>query len=61
MVALTARMQHEFNYDDDALAKSSLKRLDIDPRNVAKGWTIDFCAQALRDIIIGLGPAWTGS
>jgi formate--tetrahydrofolate ligase len=55
MVALTSRMQHEFNYTDDQLAKRGLKRLNIDPRNVEMKWIMDFCAQALRDIIIGLG------
>ncbi|MFN3396380.1 MAG: formate--tetrahydrofolate ligase, partial [Thermodesulfovibrionales bacterium] len=55
MVALTARMQHEFNYNDEQLAKRNLKRLNIDPRNVEMKWIIDFCAQALRDIIIGIG------
>lgn len=55
MVALTARMQHEFNYNDEQLAKRKLKRLNIDPRNVEMKWIIDFCAQALRDIIIGIG------
>ncbi len=60
MVALTARLQHEFNYDDAGLAKRGLKRLDIDPRNIAQGWCIDFCAQALREIIIGLGSDMDG-
>ena len=60
MVALTARMQHEFNYGDAGLARRGLKRLDIDPRNVAQGWCIDFCAQALREIIIGLGSDMDG-
>ena len=55
MVAMTARMQHEFNYNDEQLAKRSLKRLDIDPRNLEMGWILDFCAQAMRNIIIGLG------
>lgn len=55
MVALTARMQHEFNYNDEQLAKRNLRRLNIDPRNVEMKWIIDFCAQALRDIIIGIG------
>jgi formate--tetrahydrofolate ligase len=48
-------MQHEFNYDDEQLAKRGLKRLNIDPRNVEMKWIIDFCAQSLRNIIIGLG------
>ncbi len=55
LVALTARMQHEFNYNDEQLAKRNLRRLNIDPRNVEMKWVIDFCAQALRDIIIGIG------
>ncbi len=60
MVALTARMQHERNYDDERLAKSGLKRLDIDPSRVEMGWVIDFCAQALRHIVIGLGGKMDG-
>ncbi|MBN2653808.1 MAG: formate--tetrahydrofolate ligase [Nitrospirae bacterium] len=55
MVALTSRMQHEFNYSDEQLAKRNLKRLDIDPRNVQMKWIMDFCAQSLRNIVIGLG------
>ena len=55
MVALTSRIQHEFNYTDDQLAKRRLKRLNIDPRSVEMKWIMDFCAQALRDIIIGIG------
>jgi formate--tetrahydrofolate ligase len=55
MTALTSRMQHEYNYSDEVLAKRNLKRLDIDARNVPMKWIIDFCAQALRDIIIGIG------
>ncbi len=60
MVALTARMQHEFNYDDEEWAKRNLPRLNIDPRNVEFGWIIDFCAQSLRNIIIGLGGKMDG-
>ncbi len=55
MVALTSRLQHEFNSSDAFLERSNLKRLNIDPRNVEMNWIIDFCAQALRNIIIGLG------
>ncbi|MBI4798886.1 MAG: formate--tetrahydrofolate ligase [Desulfarculus sp.] len=55
MVAMTSRMQHEFNYTDAQLAKRNLKRLDIDPRKPEMGWIIDFCAQSLRNIIIGMG------
>ncbi len=60
MVALTARMQHERNYDDARLAKIGLKRLDVDPTNVEMGWIIDFCAQALRNINIGIGGKMDG-
>ncbi len=60
MVALTSRMQHEFNYSDKELAKRNLKRLDIDPRSIAQGWVMDFSAQALREIVIGLGTKMDG-
>jgi methylenetetrahydrofolate dehydrogenase (NADP+)/methenyltetrahydrofolate cyclohydrolase/formyltetrahydrofolate synthetase len=60
MVALTSRMQHERNYDDAELAKRNLRRLNIDPTRVEMGWVIDFCAQALRNIIIGLGGRMDG-
>jgi formate--tetrahydrofolate ligase len=61
MVALTARMQHERNYDDAQLAKlSRMRRLDIDPNRVEMGWIMDFCAQSLRNIVIGLGGRMEG-
>jgi formate--tetrahydrofolate ligase len=61
MIALTARMQHERNYDDDRLAKlTRMRRLDIDPTRVEMGWIMDFCAQALRNIIIGMGGRMDG-
>ncbi|MCK4959706.1 MAG: formate--tetrahydrofolate ligase, partial [Planctomycetes bacterium] len=60
MVALTSRMQHENNYDDARLAKSDLKRLDIDPDRVQMKWVMDFCAQALRNIRIGMGGKMDG-
>ena len=55
MVALTARMQHERNYDDEHLSKIGMKRLDIDPERIEQKWVMDFCAQALRNITIGQG------
>ena len=55
MVALTSRMQHEFNYGDKFMAKRGLKRLNMDPNNMEFGWILDFCAQAMRNIIIGIG------
>lgn len=60
MVAVTSRMQHEFNYSDEQLAKRKLKRLDINPRNVEMKWIMDFCAQSLRNIIIGIGEKLDG-
>jgi formate--tetrahydrofolate ligase len=61
MVALTARMQHERNYNDEQLARlTGMRRLDIDPTRVEMGWIIDFCAQALRNIVIGLGGRGDG-
>jgi formate--tetrahydrofolate ligase len=56
MVALTARMQHEHNYGDEQLARlTRMRRLDIDPTRVELGWVMDFCAQSLRSIVIGIG------
>jgi len=61
MVALTARMQHERNYNDEQLQRlTRMRRLDIDPCRVEMGWVIDFCAQALRNIIIGIGGRLDG-
>ena len=60
MVALTARMQHENNYDDEKLSKIGLKRLNIDPSNIVQKWVMDFCAQALRNITIGKGGKMDG-
>ena len=60
MVALTARMQHERNYDDARLAKSKLTRIDVDPERVEMKWVMDFCAQSLRNIRIGMGGKMDG-
>ncbi len=61
MVALTARMQHERNYDDQQLERlTKMRRMDIDPTAVEFGWVMDFCAQALRNIVIGLGGKQDG-
>jgi methylenetetrahydrofolate dehydrogenase (NADP+)/methenyltetrahydrofolate cyclohydrolase/formyltetrahydrofolate synthetase len=61
MVALTARMQHERNYGDEELAKRTrMRRLNIDPTRVEMGWILDFCAQSLRNIVIGLGGRMDG-
>jgi methylenetetrahydrofolate dehydrogenase (NADP+)/methenyltetrahydrofolate cyclohydrolase/formyltetrahydrofolate synthetase len=61
MVALTARMQHERNYSDEELAKRTrMRRLNVDPTRVEMGWIVDFCAQSLRNIVIGLGGRMDG-
>jgi len=61
MIALTARMQHERNYDDAQLAQlTRMRRMDVDPTRVEMGWIMDFCAQSLRDIIIGIGGRMDG-
>jgi formate--tetrahydrofolate ligase len=61
MVAMTSRMQHERNYNDEQLKRlTKMKRLDIDPSRVEMGWIIDFCAQSLRNMVIGLGGRMDG-
>ena len=61
MVAMTSRMQHERNYNDEQLARlTKMRRLDIDPTRIEMGWVMDFCAQALRNIIIGMGGRQDG-
>jgi methylenetetrahydrofolate dehydrogenase (NADP+)/methenyltetrahydrofolate cyclohydrolase/formyltetrahydrofolate synthetase len=61
MVALTARMQHERNYTDEQLQRlTGMRRLDIDPTRVEFKWIIDFCAQSLRNMVIGLGGRMDG-
>ncbi len=61
MVAMTARMQHERNYNDEQLERlTGMQRRDIDPKRVEMGWIIDYCAQSLRNIIIGLGGRMDG-
>ncbi len=61
MVAMTSRMQHERNYNDEQLKRlTGMRRLDINPTRVELGWIIDFCAQSLRNIIIGMGGRYDG-
>ncbi|MCL4234154.1 MAG: formate--tetrahydrofolate ligase [Deltaproteobacteria bacterium] len=61
MVALTSRIQHEAINTDEFLSKKGLRRLDIDPRDVRVRWVMDFCAQSLRHIVIGLGEKLDGA
>ena len=61
MVAMTARMQHERNYNDEQLKRlTGMRRLNIDPTRIEMGWIMDFCVQALRNIIIGIGGRMDG-
>ena len=61
MVALTSRMQHERNYDDEEfLRRAGTPKLNIDPTRVNMGFVLDFCCQALRHIVIGLGGSKDG-
>ena len=61
MVAMTSRMQHERNYNDEQLQRlTGMRRLDVDPTRVEMGWIMDFCAQSLRNIVIGLGGRMDG-
>jgi len=61
MVALTSRMQHERNYNDEQLQRlTKMRRLDVDPTRIEMGWIMDFCAQSLRNIVIGLGGRFDG-
>ncbi|MDR3154089.1 MAG: formate--tetrahydrofolate ligase [Deltaproteobacteria bacterium] len=60
MVALNARMQHENNSSDSFLSSRGLKRLNIDPSRVEFGFVMDFAAQCLRNIIIGIGGKMDG-
>ena len=59
MVALTSRLQLS-STSPLVPFKRNIRRLDIDPRNLTMGWTIDFAAQALREILIGLGGKMDG-
>ena len=61
MVATTARIQHEDNYTDEFLAKRGMKRLGIHPKKVEMKWVMDLGAQALRNIIIGMGTNMDGA
>ncbi|MFW6052346.1 MAG: formate--tetrahydrofolate ligase [Desulfosalsimonas sp.] len=61
MVALTSRMQHERNYGPEKIEKlSGIPALNIDPNRVEMNWIIDYCAQALRKMVIGLGGRANG-
>jgi len=54
---LTSRMQHERNYDDAELAKRNLNVSTLIP-TILRWMDHGFCAQSLRNIVIGLGGRW---
>ncbi|MBS3779472.1 MAG: formate--tetrahydrofolate ligase, partial [Desulfovermiculus sp.] len=61
MVALTARMQHERNYSPEKIEQlSGIPALNVDPKRVEMNWIMDFCAQSLRNMVIGLGGRMDG-
>lgn len=56
MVALTSRMHHERNYGPEKIEKlSGIPALNIDPNRIEMNWIIDYCTQALRKTVVGLG------
>jgi formate--tetrahydrofolate ligase len=60
MTALNARMGHELYHDDAFLAKRGLRRLDLDPSKIEMGFVMDYTAQCLRKILVGLGGRSNG-
>ncbi len=58
--ALDARLYHENRMSDDELAKSGLKRLNIDPYNIQWNRVLDINDRALRNIVLGLGGSLDG-
>ena len=46
--------------DQKRLYKEIMAELDIDPKRIEMGWVMDFCAQGLRNIIIGIGGRLDG-
>ena len=59
MVALTSRMQHERNYDDEKLERlSGMRRLNIDPTRVGMGWAMDPTAVATKDALEAMTEAF---
>ena len=49
------------NYTDEFLPSAACSRLGIDPKKMEMGWVMDLAAQALRNIVIGLGGKMDGS
>ena len=53
--AIDARIMHESEMSDTALAKQGLTRLNIDPYSIMYNRVLDVSDRALRNIVIGLG------
>jgi methylenetetrahydrofolate dehydrogenase (NADP+)/methenyltetrahydrofolate cyclohydrolase/formyltetrahydrofolate synthetase/formate--tetrahydrofolate ligase len=53
--AIDARIMHERNSSDEALAKAGLRRLDIEPYSITWQRVVDINDRALRKIVVGLG------
>ncbi len=58
--AIDARWFHESKRSDEQLAALGLKRIGIDPNNVAWRRVVDVNDRALRNIVIGLGGTADG-
>lgn len=58
--AIDARLYHESRMSDEQLAKTGLKRLDIDPYSITWRRVVDINDRSLRNVIIGLGPLADG-
>jgi methylenetetrahydrofolate dehydrogenase (NADP+)/methenyltetrahydrofolate cyclohydrolase/formyltetrahydrofolate synthetase/formate--tetrahydrofolate ligase len=58
--AIDARIMHENKMSDEQLAKTGLKRLDIDPYSITWRRVVDVNDSALRNIVVGLGTADDG-
>ena len=58
--AIDARIMHEDQLNDKALARRGLKRLDIDPYSITWNRVVDVSDRAIRNVIVGLGAKGDG-
>ena len=58
--AIDARILHEDQLSDKALARRGLKRLNIDPYSITWNRVIDVNDRAIRNVIVGLGAKGDG-
>ncbi len=59
--AIDARLYHEERMSDEKLAAAGLKRLNMDPYNIAWNRVLDVNDRALRNVIVGLGTSDDGT